>query len=90
MSAHQCSVGGCGRRAAVVVFLYDVYLYGPNDTHVFMAPDFTCPYLCALHLYENETQAEGVRANHGEAYISYPFTNRYKANGFSVYGPLEA
>ncbi len=79
----KCRVTGCGRDAAVEVILYDVYT---DRGEVFYEQDFTCPYLSGQHLVENEQKARGVRQPRGR--VSYPFTNRQSAQGFTVYRPL--
>jgi len=82
----MCSVDGCEREAAVKVILYDVYLYYA-DGGVFFEQDFTCPFLCAEHMSENESQAKGVREPRG--FVKYPYTNRNRALGFTIYFPLD-
>jgi len=79
----KCSVTGCGKDATVEVLLYDVYT---DMRDVFYEQDFTCPYLCGHHMVENEEQAHGVREPRG--HVSYPFTNRESAQGFTIYRPL--
>jgi hypothetical protein len=80
----DCSVEGCKNPAYVEVVLYDVYL---ADQGVFFEQDFTCPYLCAAHMAENEEKARGVREPRG--HVSYPFSNKENAQGFTIYRPLE-
>jgi hypothetical protein len=79
----NCSVKDCKDPAYVEVILYDVYM---ADEGVFFEQDFTCPYLCAAHMVENERQAKGQREPRG--HIRYPFSNRYGAQGFTIYRPL--
>jgi len=81
----QCSVDGCQREATVKVILYDAYPYY-SDGDVFFEQDFTCPFLCAEHMSENELQAKGVREPRG--FVEYPYTNRNRAQGFTIYFPL--
>jgi hypothetical protein len=77
-------VDGCQKSAVVEVILYDIY---PAEGHVFFEPDFTCQFLCASHMVENEERAKGTRQPRG--YVQYPFTNKYLAAGFTIYFPLE-
>jgi hypothetical protein len=53
-----CAVDGCKCNASVEVILYDVY---PCERFVLFKRDFTCPFLCSVHMVENERQAKGVR-----------------------------
>jgi len=78
----KCSVEGCQREATVKVILYDVYPY----EDVFFEQDYTCPFLCAEHMTENEFKAEGVREPRG--FVKYPYTNQESAQGFTIYFPL--
>lgn len=80
----KCSVKGCGKDATSEVILFDVYTH---DGTVFFEQDFTCPYLCAEHVVENERKARGVRKPRGV--VHYPYTNRHSAQGFTVYRPLK-
>jgi hypothetical protein len=84
-AANNCSVAGCGKTAAVEVRLFDIYL--GYDPEVFDKRDFTCPFLCADHLAENEATAVGKREPRG--FVQYRYTNRDKAQGFSTYRKLE-
>lgn len=77
-----CRVHKCTRIAYFEVILYDVY---PGD--VFFKQDYTCPYICQDHMTENEEKASGIREPRGR--MRYPFTNRYGAQGFTIYRPLE-
>jgi hypothetical protein len=74
------------REATVKVILYDVYPY-LSDGDVFFKQDSTCPMLCAEHMSENESQAQGVREPRG--LVEYPYTNRNRAQGFAIYFPLD-
>jgi hypothetical protein len=80
----NCAVQGCKTNAIVEVILYDVYL---AEQHVFSERDFTCPFLCATHMVENEQGARGVRKPRGV--VEYPFTNKERAQGFTIYRPLD-
>lgn len=81
---HKCSVEGCSAAADFEVRLFDIYLHSPPK--VFDDLDFTCPYLCAEHMAQNESEAQGERRPRGT--VSYPFTNRQRAQGFTIYRPL--
>jgi hypothetical protein len=84
-ATHNCSVAGCDKTAAVEVRLFDIYLgYHPE---VFDKRDFTCPFLCAEHVAENETTAVGKHEARG--FVQDRYTNRDKAQGFSTYRKLE-
>jgi hypothetical protein len=63
-----------------------VYDLRPTGT-VFFERDFTCPFLCAGHMIENEKKARGVRKPRGS--VSYPYSNKEGAQGFTIYRPLE-
>jgi hypothetical protein len=78
-------VEGCTREATLEVILYDFY---PYDGIVFFERDFTCPYICFPHARENEAGIDGVRKPRGTAF--YPFTNRQRALGFTIYRPLDS
>jgi hypothetical protein len=78
-----CSVPGCGNQAAFEVFLYDVYL---AVRKVFFRTDQTCRFLCPEHMVENEAAAEGMRGP--RARMNYPYTNRSRAQGITIYRPL--
>lgn len=65
--------------------LYDFY---PRDRGMlFLEQDYTCPVICSRHASENELKAVGERKPRG--ITEYPFTNRYSAQGFTVYLPLD-
>lgn len=83
-AVHNCSVAGCGKVAVVEVRLFDIYL--GYDPEVFDKRDFTCPFLCAEHLAENEATAVGKREARG--FVKYCYTNGDKAQGFSTYRKL--
>ena len=80
----KCSVQGCENLAEYEVILYDYYDF-VNDT--FYEQDYTCPFLCQMHLDINEQKAEGERRPRGSVY--YPYTNRHVAQGYSKYNPLK-
>lgn len=79
----KCSVPDCDNEAHVEVFLYDFY---PHDGEVFFEHDKTCGYLCRKHVVENEKMMQGVREPRGGC--AYPYTNRHRAQGFTVYQPI--
>ena len=78
-----CSVERCTRPAEYEVYLYDYY---PSDDKEWMEQDFTCPFLCETHMLENEDKAEGHRRPRG--IVSYPYTNKHVAQGYSKYAPI--
>ena len=78
----KCAASGCSNDADVEVRLYDLYLYH-DRADVFDQRDFTCPFLCAEHVAENENTAVGVRKPRG--FVQYKYTNRHSAQGFSTY-----
>lgn len=81
-----CAVPGCGEQAAVEVRLFDLYNL-PDGVEVFDKQDFTCPYLCAEHVAENERRAVGTRAPRDVT--RYPFSNRQGAQGVTTYRAIE-
>jgi CxxC motif-containing protein len=85
-STHACSVAGCDNSADVEVRLYDVYLLSENS-EIFDKLDHTCPYLCSLHVDENERKAKGERKPRGVTV--YPYTNKERAQGFTTYRRLK-
>jgi hypothetical protein len=82
----KCRVHGCDKKAEFEAILYDVYPY-PAFADVFFQQDFTCPYLCAEHMVQNEVHSKGIRQPRG--HVHYPFTNRHEAQGFTIYRPLK-
>ena len=82
MNHHLCSVQNCSNHATAEVMLYDVYESG----EVFLERDFTCPYLCAQHVAENETSLQGARTP--GSITRYTYTNQHLAQGFTIYRPL--
>jgi hypothetical protein len=82
---NRCSVKECGAAAAFEVILYDV---SPLLGDIFFERDYTCPFLCARHMAENEEGARGERRPHGQ--VVYPYSNRHHATGFTIYVPLHA
>lgn len=79
-----CSVDNCKNSAEYEVVLYDFY---PHLNQTFYEQDLTCPFLCQFHLNENETRAIGERIPRGT--VSYPYTNKHNAQGYSKYNPLK-
>lgn len=82
MPGTKCSVEGCESEAEYEVILYDDY----KSVGEFYEQDFTCPFLCKKHLDINEKDAEGERKPRGT--VSYPFTNKHLAQGYSKYNQL--
>lgn len=85
MADHRCSAPGCDRVADVEVRLYDLSI-SLFKIEVFDKRDFTCPFLCARHARENEVNAQGERKPRGM--VSYPYSNRDHAPGFTIYQSL--
>lgn len=81
---NKCSVPGCDIDAYVEVHQYAT-IVGPNP-RVLDEVDETCPYLCHGHYDNNELSAHGSRAL-GQT-VHYPYTNKNKLPGFSVYRNL--
>jgi hypothetical protein len=65
-SATKCSAPGCERSAEYEVYLYDYYF----EKEEFYEQDYTCPFLCAEHMEENESRARGERVPRGN--VDYP------------------
>lgn len=78
-----CSV--CDSPAEYEVVLYDYYEF--LDEKVFYEQDYTCPFLCQKHLDINEQKAVGERVPRG--IVSYPYSNKYRAQGYSKYNPIK-
>ncbi|WP_145408419.1 restriction endonuclease [Paenibacillus xylanexedens] len=81
----RCAVEGCTKPPEFKVYLYDYYEQPINQE--FMEHDFTCPYLCENHMNINETQAIGNKKPRGN--VTYPFSNKNKAQGFTKYIPIK-
>ena len=79
-----CSVDGCNSKADYEVVLYDYY---HHYTETFYEQDLTCPFICQMHMEENETKANGERRPRGV--VDYPYTNKHAAQGYSKYNPLK-
>jgi hypothetical protein len=90
----SCSVRQCSRPAVYAVILADLYLQKVEDGQIklfkheglFLEKDDTCAWMCERHAQENESQACGVPAAY--QIVSYPYTNRNRARGFSWSVPL--
>jgi hypothetical protein len=80
--SQTCSVPKCKTEAVAEVRLYDVY----RDGTIFDEQDFTCPFICASHIWQNEGGMAGERNLRGIS--SYPFTNQHRAQGFTIYRAL--
>ena len=79
----KCRVEGCNEPAVYEVMLYDFY---PRIGDVFFERDCTCPFICRKHADENEACAQGTRVPRGN--VVYPYTNRNRAQGFTIHRPL--
>jgi hypothetical protein len=79
----KCCAPDCTRDACFIVYLYDIYPYYDGNADIFCQRDYTCPYLCDQHMAENEEKARGTREPRG--FMQYPYTNRNRANGFTIY-----
>ena len=80
LETHRCAVEGCPNLAAYDVHRYDFDL---AEGAVVFAVDEDCPAICVEHALENERRAEGERRP--GSVVSYPYTNRRHATGYSVY-----
>ncbi|PFU64047.1 hypothetical protein COK90_08820 [Priestia megaterium] len=80
----KCSVVNCGRNADYEVYLYDYY--APPLNEEFFEQDYTCPFICEIHMNENETKAFGEKRPRGA--VKYPYTNKYGAQGYTRYLPV--
>ena len=78
----KCKVKGCNNGAAYEVILYDFYASG----EVFFEQDDTCLFICTEHAIQNEREADGTREPKGS--MTYPYTNRNCAQGFTIYKPI--
>lgn len=85
MTNEKCAVPGCTSQAVVEVRLYDVYL-SCDEVEIFDQRDFTCPFLCAQHVQENEQSSRGERKP--RAIVRYPYSNQQGAQGFTIYRSL--
>jgi hypothetical protein len=81
---HRCTVYGCPNLAAYEVFLYD---FDDAEGAVLFNQDESCPFICVEHAIANERQATGSRRLH--AVVDYPYTNRMRVPGISVYRQQE-
>ena len=77
----KCCIEGCDQTAEFEVILYDLY-----EGNVSFEQDVTCPYLCSEHADENANKSVGIRETGG--FIEYPYTNRHKTQGFTIYRPI--
>jgi len=77
-----CSI--CNNPAEYEVVLYDYY---ESTREVFYEQDYSCPFLCQEHLDINEQKAIGER--HPRGFVSYPYTNKNGAQGYSKYNPIK-
>jgi len=84
-TTQKCSVPDCGEPAYAEVLLYDVY--ANDDGEIFTERDYTCPFMCRKHIMENENSCKGVREPRRSCV--YPYSNQHKAQGFTIYRPLD-
>lgn len=79
----RCSAPECDHLAEYEVYLYDYY---PSQDMEFFEQDYTCSFLCTVHMEENERDAKGDRKPRG--YVDYPFSNKNHAQGYTKYAPI--
>lgn len=82
----KCAVPGCTEEATFEVILYDFYPYPGKAADAFFEQDFTCPFICGPHAVENEDSAQGERKP--RHVVTYSYTNKHAAQGFTIYRPL--
>ncbi|MGE7091194.1 restriction endonuclease [Lysinibacillus sp. NPDC048646] len=82
--SQKCSVTDCNKKANYEVYLYDYYREFNEE---FFEQDYTCPFICEEHMHLNEKNASGNRRPRG--YVSYPFTNKHGAQGYTRYQPVK-
>jgi hypothetical protein len=92
MNRHQnpplCAVPGCTSPASFAVHLIDRYAGArPGTFDDYDEPDITCRYLCDQHREENEAGKRLIERSNRE-WWRYPFTNRQRTSGRSVYRRL--
>lgn len=80
----KCSVEGCVNQAKYEVALYDYY---PTTNQHFFEQDRTCPFICEMHHDLNEAGAIGEKKP--RRVVKYPFTNQYRAQGYTKYLLIE-
>ena len=81
---HRCGVEGCPNLAAYEVIHYSFDL---AEGAVMFAPDESCPYICVEHALANERGARGAKLP--DAVADYPYTNRSRLPGISIYRQLD-
>jgi len=82
----KCSVNDCNKSAEYEVVLYDFYDF-VEESETFYEQDYTCPFLCKIHLDINEKYSNGERRP--RAMVTYPYTNKDGAQGYSKYNPIQ-
>ncbi len=88
----ECSVTGCPALAKYSVLLCDLSPAATKGSQVlldrdpFLEQDYSCPYLCEAHAFENEARARGIPRLLGS--VQYPLSNRWSATGFTLYLPI--
>lgn len=83
VETHPCSVDGCPNLAAFDVVALRLDL---TEGAVVFEPDEDCPIICVEHAIEDERRAVGDRRPGG--LVEYPYTNRRRATGLTVYRQL--
>lgn len=79
-----CEAEDCNNHADYAVFLYDMYAHNNEE---FLEHDYTCGYLCENHMIENENSCLGERKPRSS--LSYKYSNKQGAQGYSKYLPLD-
>jgi len=86
----RCCAKGCNKEARYEVIFYDVYL-DPNEVTVFYEQHESCPFLCQMHLAENEREANSELHNKNlrqyRGSVDYPHAQS-AGQGFCIYRPL--
>ncbi|AVD54552.1 hypothetical protein BEH_24640 (plasmid) [Priestia filamentosa] len=80
----KCSVENCERNADYEVYLYDYY--APPLNEEFIEQDYTCPFICEIHMNENEVKSLGEKKP--RRIVTYPYTNQHMAQGYTKYLPV--
>ena len=63
------------------------YSFDLAEGAVMFAPDESCPYICVEHALANERGARGAKLP--DAVADYPYTNRSRLPGISIYRQLD-
>ena len=83
----NCAVPGCNRSADYRVMHGHCTEY-PDE--VLFGNDTSCPFLCDYHMRENEAGAVGFKGFNSRTRVTYPYTKRHQAGGWSEYEPLKS